>query len=80
MVTEETKENLKRGAKSGLTVIFDGVVVLFKLIMIIITGFAKAITIDFFRNIRENWKSAFKKGEKKEEKPKEEKKEEPKGK
>ncbi|MDD4878662.1 MAG: hypothetical protein PHO02_06555 [Candidatus Nanoarchaeia archaeon] len=53
------KEKLKETAN----VIKNGLVMFLKLLLLIITSFLKAITVNFFQNVKAGWGNALKKPE-----------------
>ncbi|MFH0798150.1 MAG: hypothetical protein V1906_01935 [Candidatus Woesearchaeota archaeon] len=57
----ETKQKLMEIAGSTASGLKTGVVALAKLIIVIVMSFLKALTINFYNNIKENWGKIYKK-------------------
>lgn len=61
----ETKQKLIEIAKDTASVVKTGVVALVKLVIVIVLSFLKALTINFYNNIKENWGKIYRKSSEK---------------
>lgn len=55
----------KEQMKETASIVKDGFVTFLKLLLLIITSFLKAITLNFFQNVKAGWDNALKKPEQK---------------